>query len=206
MLYLNNCFAFRVDFWQDVIMRKMIAHRVDIIDVKAETPVSNKQKPAASIARPATTRSSSGASGTNEVQHFSKRRVNLVRLNGGQKYRLIAPSTEYRDRFLDVMFMMSRPSNPVKIWVVFSMLLEIRKFMNLWYDLFKYHSLSSTILSRSSVFFLAKTYYSGESVMAVTVFPFNNKTFVAKTNFCSSQTISHSWNVDYVITIMEYNL
>ncbi|GAV00631.1 hypothetical protein RvY_11454 [Ramazzottius varieornatus] len=96
----------------DVLMRKTVAHRVDMIDVKAETPVSNKQKPGPT-GRPATTRSSSGATGTNEVQHFSKRRVNLVRVNGGPKYRLIAPSTEYRDRFLDVMFMMSRPANPM---------------------------------------------------------------------------------------------
>ncbi|OWA51683.1 hypothetical protein BV898_16156 [Hypsibius exemplaris] len=92
------------DSISDVLLRRMVAHRIEVGDVRVETPISHKYKPGSRES--AASVNSHGVS----VPHFSKRRVKMARTDGLGKYRLIAPSTEYRDRLLDILYMMNGPT------------------------------------------------------------------------------------------------
>lgn len=106
--------VFCPDSLKDVLLRKSMAHRIEVGDVKVETPLSSKSvrggRSSTSVAGGQAGDNAAAASGTS-APRFSKRRLNMIRTDGTGKYRLIAPTTEYRDRFLDILFMMTGPKS-----------------------------------------------------------------------------------------------
>ena len=92
-----------------MLLRKVVAHRVDSGDIRVETPTSHKHQ-AAPGNRRSTNSNSRASNNSSHAPNFSRRRLNIIRTDGTGKYRIIAPTTEYRDRFLDILFMMTAPA------------------------------------------------------------------------------------------------